>query len=175
MSPVDAVRLGLELSLEDALHLFPDGNSLRRLGVLNVVPAEALVLLDSPLEHEAVGKADGQTRDGHRVLRRHELTVDGEATLAVQLLANLEVALGRRDDIASPRLGLTRRLAAAHDAGDGHAQLEADQMVRLVLRCVPTARVGLEAVLLEALLLVLARGCKTLALLHIPAGWETYP
>jgi hypothetical protein len=154
---VDTVGLGGgELLLEDGLHLLAHSNGLCRLSVLNILPAKSLVLLDTTLEHPTVGQADRQARDGHGVGGWHQAAVDGVAALAVELFADLEIPLGRRDYVARPSLGLACGLAADHDGRDGHAELEAYQVVRLELRRVPAAGVRLQAVLLEAFLLVLS-------------------
>lgn len=158
MYAIDAIglaRLQRKLFLEDSLHLLPHGYSLRLFAVLHVVPAQSLILLDVLFQHEPVRETNRQARDGHGILGRHEFSIDSEAALAVKRLARLEIALGRGHNVAGPGLGLARGLAAAHDGGDGDAELEANEVVGLVLGRVPARTVRLEAVLLEAVHLVL--------------------
>ncbi len=118
MSAVDAIGLGLELLLEHCFHLSSHRHSLRGLGILDIFPAKTLVLLDGSLQHPAMRQANGQTLNGHRVLRGHKLAVDSEATLAIELLADHKVALGGSHDISGPGLGLASGLATAYDGRD---------------------------------------------------------
>ena len=71
-------------------------------------------------------------------------------------LARRQVALRRRDDVGIEADRRSGRFAAQADARDADAEFEADQVERLVQRRVLSARIGDQAVLLEAALDVLA-------------------
>src|SRR6202030_3929903 len=62
-----------------------------------------------------------------------------------------------RDGIAAKTGGVARRLTAHADAGDRDAELEPDEVKRLVHRGVPAARIGDEAVFGKAPADIVAR------------------
>lgn len=148
----------LEFLAEQSFHLPPNRHGLGLLTEVHVCPAQALVLADVPLQHKAMGQSDRQTFNRKGMLRRHELAVSHEPTLAIELFAGLEIALRSRDDVTGKCLALTSGLSPTHDSGDRDAQLETDEVVGLELRGKATGLVGLEAVLGKTVSLVRARG-----------------
>src|SRR5262249_55574703 len=90
-------------------------------------------------------------------LCRDKLAPDRVAAFAVEHLPGVQVAFGDGDGIAAPFSRLADRFAAQRRRQYRHAKFEADQVVGLVHRRVPTARVGLEAVFPEAVAGVFVR------------------
>lgn len=153
----DSLPRLLEFLAEQSFHLPPNRHGLGLLTEVHVRPAQALVLADVSLQHKAVGQTNRQTLNREGILRRHELAISHEPTLAIELFAGLEIALRSGDDVTGKRFALARGLSSAHDGGDRDAQLETDEMVGLELRGKATGLVGLEAVLGETVSLVRAR------------------
>ncbi len=107
-----------------------------------------------------MGEAERQAAEARRLLRREELAVDRVTALAVQQLAGLEIALGGGDHVGMEADRAARRFLAQADGSNRDPDLESDQVPALVHYRVTPRRVGLEHVLLEAVLLVLGRGLE---------------
>ena len=115
----------------------------------------------SRIELDMMRKPDRQGAELQAALRRNELGVNGIAAFAVERLAGFQRALGDRHRVAAKAAAASGRLAAQRDIEHRDRQLQPDQMKRLVHRRITAARVGRQAVLLEA-----GRGVIVLRLEH---------
>ena len=104
-----------------------------------------------------MGQSDGETSTIERIRRRHQLAVNAEAALAVQHLAGLQAALGGRHHVADEPLRRAHGLAQQTGAGDGDAQLQADQVIGPVKGRVAAGVVGNQSVFGETALHIVRR------------------
>ena len=101
-------------------------------------------------QRDAVREADRQAVLGERGRRRHQAAPDRLAALAVEHLADREIALGGRDHVGAEALRAAGGLAAQRRRGDADAELEPDQMERPPERGDLAARIDGHAILREA-------------------------
>src|SRR5687768_6857475 len=152
---------------ECALHLAPEAHGSVVLVDRDIGPAQRLPRGDRSLQLHAVREAERQSARAQRILRGHELAEHGVAPLAVERVALGKVSLCRRDDVGVPGARHSGRLATQSHRRDADAELEADQVIRLVHRRVTAAVVGEQTVLAEAALHV--RAFATKRDVHAPA------
>ena len=94
--------------------------------------------------------ADRQSAKGQRLSRRHQLAKYRLSASAVQDLARDEITLRYCRRVAPKPARRAGRFTARHYARNRHSDLEADQVVGLVHRAIPTGDVSLQSILGEA-------------------------
>src|SRR4051812_13361942 len=84
-------------------------------------------------------------------LGRHQFSPHRIAAFAVEHFACAQLALGHAGDVAAKTLWLARGLIAQCRGQNRYVQFQPDQMIRLVHGRITPARIGLQAILPEAI------------------------
>ena len=132
------------------LHLAAETDRLRIVVERHVGRGQEFAGGDVALELDVMRKPDRQGAELQAALRRNELGINGIAAFAVEHLAGFQRPLGDRHRVAAEATAASGRLAAQRHIERRDRQLQPDQMERLVHRRIMAARIGRQAVLLEA-------------------------
>src|SRR5262245_42026323 len=141
---------------ERRLHLAPETHR-RQTGVeIDIGPTHRRARGDCIAQMASMREPQWQPAECERLRGRHQFSVHREPALAVERLADAQFTLRGCDDVGIEVQRSAGGLAAQSDARDADAEFETDEMKWLVHRGIASARIGDEAVLLEATLGILA-------------------